>query len=83
MSDSNKDFVIGSSSVIINDSDNEINLMPPMSNPMSNQRNRPEEIPPIILSGHIGQDTQKKHKNLTEMLVNSKTTGNSPKRNKF
>lgn len=56
ISDSNKDFVIGSSSVIINDSENEINLMAGMINPMSNLRKQPEEIPPLIVSGDSEQN---------------------------
>lgn len=48
ISDSNKDFVIGSSSVIINESDNGTNMMPAMSNPLSNSQHRGEMPPPIV-----------------------------------
>lgn len=50
ISDSNKDFIIGSSSVVINESDHGANSVHALSNPLSSSQHW-GELPPPIVSG--------------------------------
>lgn len=50
ISDSNKDFIIGSSSVVINESDHGTTSVRALSNPLSSSQYR-GELPPPIVSG--------------------------------
>jgi len=76
-----KDFIVGSSSVIINESVQELNFMRNLSNPMSSTQNREELQPPIVAgpgeAAHRQEAPFSKKQQHQNERVGSKTHKNS------
>ena len=68
ISDSNKDFIIGSSSVVINDSDHATSTMHALSNPLPSSQQRGELPPPIVSGQRDAKNLEQIHGRLEDQV---------------